>query len=487
MAGDRTDATAGLDVAPIRLAFEPAGTMVLQYLESSPGCTPGGGEGYAEGIQRLDLDGPVSLSTLLPIVGGCSFEPYALSDIAVTPDGRIFVSSGTMASVAQLEAAALTDISGNGAGAGPAFGEPTRLFAASDDELLAFDDATGAIVAVDPTTGDRTTVSGAGVGEGPSLTDLIGVEPGGPLLARASDGIVRVERPSGDRTLVFEGVVGAGPALDWSRLLAADTRFLFGKSGSSLLVIDAATGDRVAAPEAAVPVAVADRLEPDGRRVVLSILEPSAQASVLRIDFATGAADTLSGPDAGSGPLWANANDVEVGADGIYVLDADAVLRVDPETGERSIVSDPLTGSGESFGMPVALAIAPDGTLYVLGPRVSTGGIKPGVFRIDPASGDRTRVTPAEVPGWLIVDGLAADLAGHLLVLVRVMGPLSTLYAVDPAVGTPEPIATANILAVAVVPEPASLALACAALGSLAGARAARRGPKPRRPVPRSR
>src|SRR5262249_46332654 len=150
--------------------------------------------------------------------------------------------------------------------------------------------------------------------------------------------------------------VGAGPRIDWfgtfatGSPLVADTHTLLARSDGHLLRIDAATGDRFPI-ESDVPFirALAAQRAPDGRIVAPGAAYDGGEPRLLLIDPRTGDPSTLSGPDTGSGPAWQSASDVAVGADGVYVLDDDAVLRVDPQTGERSIVSDPSTGTGELF------------------------------------------------------------------------------------------------------------------------------------------
>jgi MYXO-CTERM domain-containing protein len=120
-------------------------------------------------------------------------------------------------------------------GGGPGFGEPVDLLAEPDGRLLVSyrieGSAFGAILRVDPATGDRTLVSGcedpgctSSRGSGPAFVDLFGLarEAGGTLVASdaALDALLRVDPATGDRTLVSgcgDGgcalAAGSGPRL----------------------------------------------------------------------------------------------------------------------------------------------------------------------------------------------------------------------------------------------------------------------------------
>lgn len=74
----------------------------------------------------------------------------------------------------------------------------------------------GAVVRVDPVTGDRTIVSDAGTGAGPFFGFLAGiaVEADGDLVVtdQTLQAVLRVDPITGDRTIVSGAGTGAGPA-----------------------------------------------------------------------------------------------------------------------------------------------------------------------------------------------------------------------------------------------------------------------------------
>ena len=65
---------------------------------------------------------------------------------------------------------------------------------------------------------------------------------------------------------------------------------------------------------------------------------------------------------------------------------------VDPVTGNRTILSDNTIGSGPSFTQPEGIAIEPDGDLLVTDPLAGPGPHS-AIFRVDPATGDRTIIS----------------------------------------------------------------------------------------------
>jgi DNA-binding beta-propeller fold protein YncE len=143
-------------------------------------------------------------------------------------------------------------------------------------------------------------------------------------------------------------------------------------------------------------------------------------AVVLRHDPATGSLVEISrnGPQ---GSLFQRPYDLAVEADGGLVI-ADmgqqnqkdgAVIRVDPVTGRQTLLS-----SGGLFYDPAGIAVAPDGTLYVVdsfpGP---DGG---AVIRVDPNTGAQ-QLIGSDFDGNLfdLSFGIAVDRDGSLIVVNR--------------------------------------------------------------------
>jgi sugar lactone lactonase YvrE len=164
---------------------------------------------------------------------------------------------------------------------------------------------------------------------------------------------------------------------------------------------------------------------------VNSVVTKDGQQStaVLRVNPATGALDEISRNSAAQGTLFRHPYDIAMapGGGSLYVVDmgefaagatptADGrIIRVDPATGAQSVVSQ-----GGELVDPAGIAVAPDGTLYVVenvgvggNPRVPGGG-RPAVVRINPASGAQSVVTR---DGELCYPfGIAVEATGRIVV-----------------------------------------------------------------------
>ena len=148
--------------------------------------------------------------------------------------------------------------------------------------------------------------------------------------------------------------------------------------------------------------------------------QPSAV--VVRSNPVTGALEEIS-RNGGQGNLFEHPYDIAVapGGGSLYVVDMGAfaqgptpaadgrVIRVDPATGVQSLVSQ-----GGELVDPAGIAVAPDGTLFVV-ENVGVGPAQnPAVVRIDPASGAQSVLTRG---GNLCYPfGIAIEPSGNLIV-----------------------------------------------------------------------
>jgi sugar lactone lactonase YvrE len=104
---------------------------------------------------------------------------------------------------------------------------------------------------------------------------------------------------------------------------------------------------------------------------------------------------------------------------------AEHLFRIDPDTGYRTLLSSNASPStdGASYASVEGLAITPGGTIYLADSNARDGG--GGVFRVDPASGERTMITNNDSPGVGDVpdfenpSAVAVDGNGDLLVADR--------------------------------------------------------------------
>jgi sugar lactone lactonase YvrE len=158
--------------------------------------------------------------------------------------------------------------------------------------------------------------------------------------------------------------------------------------------------------------------------VVNSVVSRGGQPSavVLRSNPATGALEEVS-RNGDQGNLFEHPYDIAVapGGGSLYVVDMGAfaqganpaadgrIIRVDPATGAQSLVSQ-----GGELVDPAGIAVAPDGTLFIV-ENVGVGPAQnPAVVRIDPASGAQSVLTRG---GNLCYPfGIALEPSGNLIV-----------------------------------------------------------------------
>jgi hypothetical protein len=155
-------------------------------------------------------------------------------------------------------------------GTGPAFFAPRFLAFPGDGSLLVADRSNPglyAIVRVDTSTGDRTVVSGCAdsncnqvVGTGPAITRLFGIalDPSHRILAVDGQALYRIDPTTGDRTLVSgcedagcTSVVGSGPSAGQpSRVIVDASNHVYvtyrvdGSFYGAIRQVDPATGGR---------------------------------------------------------------------------------------------------------------------------------------------------------------------------------------------------------------------------------------------------
>ena len=270
-------------------------------------------------------------------------------------------------------------------GSGPALDLPDGMIRRADGSLVVCDDAAASVFAVDPVTGNRTVLSGCAdepcssfVGTGIQLIDPVdAVETGSSLLVadfRAGNGngaLVSVNPTTGNRTTLSGCADDACSSIVGSGRNFQGAGSVLRNSSGDLFVVDR---PQLLSPG---PAAVFKVDSANGNRTVLSGCIDAACTSI------AGAGLQLSNPSGGS--IQADGSlVVAVGA-------PNAVLRIDPVTGNRTVVSgcadvscSIVVGTGPAFGFPVWAEVAGNGEILV------SNGPTGGVFRVNPATGTRT-------------------------------------------------------------------------------------------------
>ena len=233
---------------------------------------------------------------------------------------------------------------GENIGSGPPLVWPNGIAIDADGYLIVTDYGLGAVVCIDPITGDRTVISGCTeraterprncigeiIGNGPSLQNSNGivVEADGQLVVIQSELIMRIDPVTGDRTVVsgcaardsnFDCVdeVGSGPRLDFfpgEIAMEADGHLVVVDEDLEMVMrINSVTGDR------------------------------TVVSGCTDMDFSRGGAHAnCIGELVGSGPSLVSPKGVAVEVDGhLAVIDdgLNAVIRINPITGNRTLLS----------------------------------------------------------------------------------------------------------------------------------------------------
>jgi hypothetical protein len=269
-------------------------------------------------------------------------------------------------------------------GSGPPLDLPDGLIRRSDGSLVVCDDAAASVFVVDPVTGNRTVLSGCAdepcssvVGTGIQLIDPTdAVEAGSSLLVadfRAGTGngaLLSVNPTTGNRTTLSGCADDACSSIVGSGRNFQGAASVLRNSSGELFVVDR---PQLLSPG---PAAVFKVDSATGNRTVLSGCIDAACTSI------AGAGLQLSNPSGGS--IQADGSlVVAVGA-------PNAVLRIDPVTGNRTVLSgcadvscSIVVGTGPAFGFPVWAEVAGNGEILV------SNGPTGGVFRVNPATGTR--------------------------------------------------------------------------------------------------
>ena len=286
------------------------------------------------------------------------------TDMAFLPNGDIVVSDprgGGLIKVdkntgARTLISGFSFVSGTTRGSGPSMGYPFAVRVEASGDILVSGSA-GAfnadILRIDPVTGNRTLLTGAGRGTGPVPvgTAAMGLENGVTYLADETGQVVSVDAANGNRTLISGPTRGSGPSLVAPMSITSD-------SPDSVVVLDM-------------------EYRPS----------PSAGAGALiRVNLATGDRTVVSADLPSTGPTFTEPYDVQYDAclKKFYVLQTGFsggptlpgnVLEVDPVTGARTVY-EAFWGS-ENY----ALLLRP---LTVGAIPIGSGGGPSGPGTIDP-------------------------------------------------------------------------------------------------------
>ncbi len=128
--------------------------------------------------------------------------------------------------------------------------------------------------------------------------------------------------------------------------------------------------------------------------------------AVFRVDPITGDRTIFSSASVGTGPGIEQALGIAVEPGGTVLVSGTSdfitgwIYRIDPATGNRSVVSSAAVGAGAALVNPQDLVVSPTGEIYVADGQVDA------LFRVDPMSGNRTVVTSSTIGSGPVADNL---------------------------------------------------------------------------------
>jgi hypothetical protein len=240
-------------------------------------------------------------------------------------------------------------------------------FSAGSDQLLALEGASQQVVGFHPESGVATILSGPGVGGGPIFSAGVALTPGSGSSAYLIDtnhnfsghGVISIDLSTGDRSLL--SLDGLSPGLN----LIQPVDMVFDSAGARLLVLDL------------------------GWNGIVSVSLDTGERGMV-------AESALSTEEFG----WGDPCDIQLGsnAESIWLLDAQEskIWDVDLAGGSSYVLSD--AADGALALNPVGIVLESQNTLLALQPSW------PALVRVDLTTGARvisaeTRVAPG--PGWI--------------------------------------------------------------------------------------
>lgn len=389
---------------------------------------------------------------------------------------------------------------------GPLGENPTGIARGAGGVLLVVDpdggtDENGALLAVDPVTGFRTSISDFGdAGQGP-----VGVNPGDVALGgggqiwvpdtEAGTGglgvLFSVDAATGVRTVrssfgnLAQGAAGADPFFvavgGDGGVLVSDYNGgtdipLDGYTGGNggLFKVNPTNGNRTLLSDFGNPAQGATGVDPDGIVVVprtrsgdALVVSPftgsGGSGELVSVDPATGSRVVVSDfGNAWQGPTGNDPIDIAPGMAGdVWIADAllggsnGALFRVDPRSGVRSLISNFNSAAQGPTGGPVrGVHVEADGSVLAIAANAGTGA-RGALYRVDPTTGMRILLSdlgdPAQGPLGLAPDSVAVETDGTILVIdpdaVTIGTNVGILFRVDPVTGDRTVLSDFNSLA----------------------------------------
>ena len=251
--GNRDVVSSQLSGIPRQMAVDADGTILIalsdDWLPVIIRVSP------SSGLLSIVSSGGSDLDSTVPFIGdGGRFRaPFGLVREA---SGQILVGNQSVAVIHRVDPVSgdRSVVSGRTRGAGPPIFGPIQQFARESGGTLLITvpstiDSAGAIMRIDPVTGDRTMLSSASTGSGPTFGTPVGIalDLDGDIFVTdpVLSTIFRIDPVSGNRTVISNSVTGEGEMLFNPRGLAFDSEgFLYVADESLILKVDVENGNR---------------------------------------------------------------------------------------------------------------------------------------------------------------------------------------------------------------------------------------------------
>ncbi len=280
----------------------------------------------------------------------------------------------------------VTDFSTATTGSGPVLNSPASIVIDSaDNRALVTDSSDAAVVAVDLTSGDRSTVASAAIGSGTNLEIPLGIALSGDgsraLVtdlgsATAAPMIISIDLTSQARTVVSAGgsaATGSGVDFSFPVAIATDSAnnrsLVVDPALAAVLGVDDTNGNRDAVTSAGVGDGVAFNgpfnIEYDASND-RALVTDNASLAIYTVDLDTGARAILSGSGVGAGTDFQSPFNLAIGSDQAFVTDADtaSVLAIDLGNGNRTVLASDVGADANKSPLGIALDSS-NNTLYL--------------------------------------------------------------------------------------------------------------------------
>ncbi|MFC6633934.1 hypothetical protein [Microbulbifer taiwanensis] len=319
---------------------------------------------------------PKRRAIVLNAVGTVAYATLANSNISYGEVYRYNLSTGEAVKISSSDPSAEL-------GEGPELEFPVGIILDEDKNYLYVGDTSSdSIIRIDIATGNRTTVSGSGVGNGDLLVqpmDLAMNEEGSHIFVANGQGqnVIEVEVATGNQRTISSSDLGEGiaPSALWSIGLSADSSNLLVSNtllDVAVLSVNIDSGDRsdIASNHVGTgPSSTWSQLDYDPVTNTLYAVS-SSDSSVAAVNLEDGSRSVISDPENGAGASIHSPADILVHSvsQRAYIFDSHAkwLAEVDLANGNREVIAAPWKGTGPTMDGVGAMALDVDNNRILL-------------------------------------------------------------------------------------------------------------------------